>query len=67
MPNRHDTDWKRINQFRREQKARIASQKVAAPALISANADLVKLARQLREDTADNESFTDETVKFSIY
>jgi hypothetical protein len=67
MPNRHDTDWKRINQFRREQKERIARQKVTAPALISANADLVKLARQIREDTADNESFTDDTVRFSIY
>ncbi|MFW7208553.1 hypothetical protein ACMGGQ_22705 [Enterobacter sp. BNK-13] len=67
MPNRQDSDWKRINQFGREQKDRIARQKAAAPALISANSGLVKLARQLREDTADNESFTDETVKFSIY
>lgn len=68
MPtNKNDSDWKRINQFRREQKNRIVAQKVSAPSLISANAKVLLLARKLRENNEEAGSSLDDGEKYSVY
>lgn len=68
MPtNKNDSDWKRINQFRREQKNLIVAQKVSAPSLISANAKVLLLARKLREKNEEAGSSLDDIEEYSVY
>ncbi len=67
MKNRNNADWKRINQFRREQQKRIAAQTVAAPSLLSANAEILRLARQLKSEGDESLNSTDLPEKFKVY
>lgn len=46
----NNSDWKKINQYRSEQRRRVAAQQVPAPSLISANRKLLRLAREVNAD-----------------
>lgn len=68
MPtNKNDSDWKRINQFRREQKNRIVAQEVSAPSLISANNEILSLARDLRKKNEETRYSINDSEEYSIY
>lgn len=56
MKKGSDSSWKHVSQFRHEEKKRIVAQTVTAPSLLSANAEILRLTRQLREDASKRDS-----------
>jgi len=67
MKNQNDSDWKRVNQYRREQQKRIAAQKTAAPALLSANSQLLRLARELNTGAGDDAERNSGCAELKVY
>ncbi|NWA64148.1 hypothetical protein HX773_24945 [Pantoea sp. B9002] len=67
MKNQNSSDWKRVNQYRREQQQRIAAQKTPAPALLSANSQLLRLARELNTRAGDDAERNSEPAEFKVY
>lgn len=63
----NDTDWKRIHQFRREQQKKIALMQEPAPFLISQNANILRLARQLDDEAEAEKGSANESDSYLVY